>query len=143
VGIRPLPTQRVKAVSEVDRVAALQQELQRLREVEVRELKVEIQEGKLEIARLRRGLYGENGIYKGLSGEFQQLREKELSMLRQKVEKIEDVVDDLGHSDKQRTKREAAWSRWAYVLVPVILSSALIAVITLVTLILQTYAFTG
>ena len=130
-------------MTEADRIATLHAELQRLREVEVRELKVEIQEGKQEIARLRRGLYGENGIYKGLSGEFQQLREKELATLKAKVESIEHSVETLTHSDGQRLKREAAWSRWAYVLVPVILGSALMAMITLVTLILQTYAFQG
>jgi chromosome segregation ATPase len=130
-------------MTEVDRISALREELQRLREVEVRELKVEIAEGKLEIARLRRGLYGENGIYRGLTGEFQKLRDEELTALKERVEKIDDSVDDLNNSDKQRTKRDAAWSRWAYVLVPVILGSALMAMVTLVTLMLQTYAFQG
>src|SRR5215203_1249575 len=122
-------------------IATLKEELRRLREVEVQELKKEIAEGKEEIARLRRSLYGENGIYRGLFGEFQKLRGEELALLRSKMENIEDCVEDLAESDKRRSKREAAWSRWAYVLVPVILSSALIALITLATLILQTWAF--
>lgn len=104
-------------------------------------MKEQVAEGKAEIARLRRGLYGENGIYKGLSGEFQKLRDEEFRQLRAEVETIKDACEELQHSDRQRQKREASWSRWAYVLVPVILSSALIAIITLVTLVLQTYAF--
>lgn len=126
-----------------DLIHRLEAELRKLRETEITALRNEVTTAHAEIAKLRRGLYGENGIYKGLSGEFDKLRREELEALKAEVKAIRELSSALKFSDEQRVRREQRWSRWAIVLVPVILGSAATAFISLLILILQTYAFGG
>lgn len=130
------------------------QEIARLRE-EVAQMRQRHDSLRPDVDKLLRSLYGEangqRGFYRGFFSEFYAYQEEtkseflkvrdEIRMLRTEVDEVSRTCGELRTEATARKRREEKASRWAFVLVPVILGTAATAILSLAILILQTYAF--